>query len=76
MGNLRKFPWKEYIILASFYGGATEEILSSLFFLTLLAWILSWFSRTKDQQPSPEAMWLAIIGSAILFGLGIFLRLC
>jgi len=60
--------WKGF--LASFYGGITEEILSRLFFLTLLAWIFSWFSRTKDQQPSPAAMWVAILGSAILFGLG------
>jgi len=60
--------WKGF--LASFYGGITEEILSRLFFLTLLAWILSWFSHTKEQQPSPAAMWIAILGSAILFGLG------
>jgi len=54
---MRKFSW-------------TEEILSRLFFLTLLAWILSWFSHTKDQRPSPTAMWIAILGSAILFSLG------
>lgn len=60
--------WKGF--LAVFYGSITEEILSRLFFLTLLAWILSWFSHTKDQRPSPTAMWIAILGSAILFGLG------
>jgi len=57
-------------ILASFYGGITEEILSRLFFLTLLAWILSWFSHTEDKKPSRLAMWIAIVGSAIIFGLG------
>jgi len=60
--------WKGF--LASFYGGITEEILSRLFILTLLAWIFSWFSHTKDQQPSPTAMWIAILSSAIIFGLG------
>lgn len=60
--------WRGF--LASFYGGITEEILSRLFVLTLLAWILSWFSHTNNQQPSRTAMWLAILGSAILFGLG------
>jgi membrane protease YdiL (CAAX protease family) len=60
--------WKAF--LASFYGGITEEILSRLFFLTLLAWILSGFSHTKDQRPTKTAMWIAILGSAIVFGLG------
>jgi len=60
--------WKG--LLAAFYGGITEEILSRLFLLTLLAWILSWFSHTKDKKPSSAAMWIAILGSAILFGLG------
>lgn len=60
--------WKG--ILASFYGGITEEILSRLFFLTLLAWILSWLTRTGSQNPSPTVVWLAILGSAIIFGLG------
>jgi membrane protease YdiL (CAAX protease family) len=60
--------WKGF--LASFYGGITEEILSRLFFLTLLAWILSWFSRTKDQHPSKTTIWIAILSSVIIFGLG------
>jgi len=60
--------WKG--LLAAFYGGFTEEILSRLFILTLLAWILSWFSHTADKKPSPAAMWIAILGSAIFFGLG------
>ena len=60
--------WKGF--LASFYGGITEEILLRLFFLTLLAWILGWISHTADGKPSRIAMWIAILGSAILFGLG------
>ncbi len=46
--------WKG--LLASFYGGITEEILTRLFLLTLLAWILSWFSHTKDNHLFQAAM--------------------
>ncbi len=60
--------WKG--ILASLYGGITEEILTRLFFLTLLAWILTRFSHGDDGKPSATAMWIAIVGSAVLFGLG------
>ena len=56
--------------LASFYGGITEEILTRLFFLTLLAWLLSWISHTDDHKPTATALWLAVIGSALIFGLG------
>jgi len=60
--------WKGFF--ASFYGGFTEEILSRLFFLTLLAWIFSWFSHTRGQNPSRMTIWIAILSSAIIFGLG------
>ncbi len=57
-------------ILASLYGGLTEEILTRLFLVTLLAWILARFSHGADGKPSAAAMWIAILGSAVLFGLG------
>jgi membrane protease YdiL (CAAX protease family) len=60
--------WKG--ILASLYGGITEEILTRLFFLTLLAWILSRFSHTDEGKPSAVSMWIAIVTSAVIFGLG------
>lgn len=60
--------WKG--ILASFYGGITEEILTRLFFVTFLAWILSWFSHSDGKKPSNLAMWIAIVSSAVIFGLG------
>lgn len=60
--------WKG--ILASFYGGLTEEILTRLFVVTLLAWILGRFSHTDEGKPSSLAMWLAILSSAVVFGLG------
>lgn len=60
--------WKG--ILVSLYGGITEEILTRLFLVTLLAWILSWFSHTNEGKPASTAMWIAIVGSAVIFGLG------
>jgi membrane protease YdiL (CAAX protease family) len=60
--------WKG--ILVSLYGGVTEEILTRLFLVTLLAWILSWFQRTEEGKPTPAAMWIAIVTSAVIFGLG------
>jgi membrane protease YdiL (CAAX protease family) len=60
--------WKR--ILASFYGGITEELLLRLFGMTLIAWLL-WkiFERDKP-QPSTFIFWLAIVAAAILFGVG------
>ena len=57
-------------MLAALYGGITEEILTRLFLVTLLAWTLSWFSHLGDGKPSNLAMWIAIVSAAIIFGLG------
>lgn len=57
-------------MLVSLYGGITEEILTRLFVVTLIAWILSRFSHTEDGMPSSTAMWIAIVSSAVIFGLG------
>ena len=57
-------------LLSSLYGGLTEEILTRLFLVTLLAWILSRFSHTSEGKPSAISMWIAIFGVALLFGLG------
>lgn len=56
--------------LASFYGAFDEEILMRLFVLTLLAWIGSRFSRTKEGRPTLAVLWIANLLAAILFGLG------
>jgi membrane protease YdiL (CAAX protease family) len=60
--------WKAF--LASFYGGIAEEILCRLFLVTLLAWIFSKIKKTPEGRPTSTGIWLAIILSAILFGLG------
>ena len=50
-------PWMRF--LASFYGGIDEEILTRLFF---------W--QNPSGLPADGAFWLAIVLSAVLFGLG------
>lgn len=64
-----KLPlWKR--LLACFYGGIYEEILTRLFLLTLIAWVAnrSW-SKTAPKL-SNSVFWFANISSAIIFGLG------
>ena len=49
-------------LLASFYGGITEELLTRLFLVSFFAWLLSPFLRGAGLY------WFAIIVAAILFG--------
>lgn len=56
--------------LASFYGGINEEILLRLFVMSLIVWIFFKIKKTSDGKPTTIGIWLAIIISAILFGLG------
>ncbi|MCE7698673.1 MAG: CPBP family intramembrane metalloprotease [Methanobacterium paludis] len=60
--------WKG--ILASFYGGIGEEILLRLFLMTLVVWIIFKIKKTADGKPTDIGIWLAIIISAVIFGLG------
>jgi membrane protease YdiL (CAAX protease family) len=60
--------WKS--LLASFYGGISEEILLRLCLMTLLVWATFKIKKTKDGLPTVIGVWLAIIISSILFGLG------
>jgi membrane protease YdiL (CAAX protease family) len=60
--------WKGF--LASFYGGIGEEILLRLFLMTLIVWIFFKIKKTTDGKPTTIGIWLAIIISAIIFGLG------
>ena len=56
--------------LASFYGGIGEEILLRLFLMTLIVWIIFKIIKTSDGKPTATGIWLAIIISAVIFGLG------
>jgi hypothetical protein len=60
--------WKR--VLASFYGGLTEEILMRLFLMNLLAWLLSLLWSTPAGTPAVGAIWTANVLAALLFGLG------
>ncbi len=56
--------------LASFYGGIGEEILFRLFVMTLIVWIFFKIKKTSEGKPTTIGIWLAIIISAVIFGLG------
>ena len=57
-------------LLASFYGGITEELFMRLFLMSLLAWLLGLVWREASGRPAGGAFWVANLGAAILFGLG------
>jgi membrane protease YdiL (CAAX protease family) len=60
--------WQSF--LAIFYGGIGEEILFRLFVMTLLVWVTFKIKKTSIGTPTPIGVWLAIVISAVLFGLG------
>ncbi len=60
--------WKA--LLASFYGGIAEEILFRLFLMTFLVWISTKIRKTADGRPTATGIWVAIVLSSLLFGLG------
>lgn len=53
-------------LLASLYGGVSEETLCRLFLVSLLVWIGAKFSR--NGVPGAAVYWVAITTAAILFG--------
>lgn len=55
-------------LLASFYGGITEEILMRLFLMTLFVWL--GMKLFKQKQPSKTVVIVPIFIAAIIFGLG------
>jgi len=54
-------------LLASFYGGISEETLCRLFLVSLLVWIGARFSR--DGVAGAGIYWIAIMTAAVLFGI-------
>ncbi|NJO08013.1 MAG: CPBP family intramembrane metalloprotease [Chloroflexaceae bacterium] len=62
-----------YTIMGVLYGGMTEEILLRWGVLSLLAWglwRLAGRPTAADRRPAAVVMWAAIIGAAVLFGVG------
>jgi len=60
--------WKSF--LASFYGGIGEEVLLRLFLLTTFVWLSFKIKKTPEGKPTAVGVWLAIIITSIIFGLG------
>jgi membrane protease YdiL (CAAX protease family) len=56
-------------VLASFSRRIHEELLIRLGVMSLLAWLLARGPRRADGTPGSRAFWLAIVGSATVFGL-------
>lgn len=52
------------------YGGVTEEILLRWGFMTLLAWVAWRLLQRGSGEPRAATVWLAIAGSALVFGMG------
>ena len=64
-----KLPlWKR--LLACFYGGVYEEILTRLFLLSLIAWIANRSWSKSAPKLSNSVFWFANISAALVFGLG------
>ncbi|WP_054950311.1 CPBP family intramembrane glutamic endopeptidase [Numidum massiliense] len=57
-------------LLASLYGGITEEIQLRLFFMTLLVWLFGKVTKNAHPKTSSGIVWTAIIVAAVLFGVG------
>jgi membrane protease YdiL (CAAX protease family) len=57
-------------LLASFFGGVTEEIMVRLFLLTLLAWLGSLVGRDEEGRPTLAVLWIATVLAALAFGAG------
>ncbi|MGC8837392.1 MAG: CPBP family intramembrane glutamic endopeptidase [Anaerolineae bacterium] len=57
-------------LLASLYGGITEELFMRLFLMSGLAWLLGKAWAREGGLPADGAMWTANVLAAVLFGLG------
>src|SRR5262249_40232129 len=60
--------WKG--LLACFYGAIAEEVFCPLFLMTFFVWISSKFKKAPDGRPTIIGLWVSIVLSSILFGLG------
>lgn len=60
--------WKA--LLGSFYGGITEELLTRLIVVTLIAWLLARVLARGKEQPPNTVFHVAIVAAALLFALG------
>lgn len=52
------------------YGGITEELLLRWGLMTFLVWLMWRFIQAQQGRPRPMFIWVAIVVSSVLFGLG------
>ena len=57
-------------LLASLYGGITEEIMLRLFGMTFIVWLLARITRKEKENIPTSFYFIAIFVTAIIFGLG------
>src|SRR5699024_12263000 len=57
-------------LLASIYGGITEETMVRLFGMTLVVWLLAWITKKEKDNIPKSFYYIAIFLPAILFGMG------
>lgn len=57
-------------LLASIYGGITEETMLRLFGMTLIVWILAKITKKQKEDIPKSFYYIAILIVAVLFGLG------
>lgn len=57
-------------VLASIYGGITEELMLRLFGMTFIVWLLAKLMKKEREEIPKGYYYFAIIFTAILFGLG------
>lgn len=57
-------------LLASFYGGITEEVMLRLFGMTFIVWILARVTGRRKTDIPASFYYVAIVLTALLFGLG------
>ncbi len=65
--GIRSTWWKR--ALATSYGAISEELIVRLFFMSLFAWGLKHAGLEASGLPSDTAMWIAVVLSALMFGL-------
>lgn len=61
--------WKR-LLAGVLYGGITEELLTRLFVVTVLAWVFGKVWRRSNGRPATAAVWTAIVIASLLFALG------
>lgn len=63
--------WKPSLLLLGVtYGGVTEEVMMRWGIMNLIIWALASVSGASQGAPSSGVVWIAIIGSALIFAAG------